>query len=417
MLREKSGTTRGTRWLATALPCGLLAVVGVPSAQAGNYGDVVASQTPLVHWELNETTRPDPLANTPLSAVTDNMSALTGGTHTNGAQYGTDIVLGAASMTPGTGFDGFGAGNTAFGFDATGGLPGGVIFPLIQPEADTPHGMDAGSISMWFNTTNPNAADPFVSGVLWRGDEGSGNLINLRVIDVGGNGVVTLNLEEGEFITVSNGTTGATDYSDGGWHHVAATWEYDIGTDAGMLNLYVDGGTLAGGEQVSTAFNSTSYAPILQDILDPNDGVTVIGQDVMDFDFRSRIGKGRNNARRYNGDIDEAAIWNRTLSAAEVADQFDAAFDAGSGLIGDLDGDGFVGINDLNIVLGVWNQNVPPADPRADPSGDGFVGIDDLNEVLGNWNAGTPPSAAAVPEPATLTLLSIGGFAALRRRR
>ncbi len=86
-------------------------------------------------------------------------------------------------------------------------------------------------------------------------------------------------------------------------------------------------------------------------------------------------------------------------------------------LVGDLDGDGFVGINDLNIVLGNWNQNVPPANPLADPSGDGFVGIDDLIAVLGNWNAGTPPNASAVPEPASIALLSVGALATLRRRR
>ncbi len=88
-----------------------------------------------------------------------------------------------------------------------------------------------------------------------------------------------------------------------------------------------------------------------------------------------------------------------------------------SGITGDLDCDGFVGITDLNIVLGNWNLTVPPGDPLADPSGDGFVGIDDLNQVLGNWNAGTPPPpGTAVPEPATLALLSLGGFAILRRR-
>ncbi len=76
------------------------------------------------------------------------------------------------------------------------------------------------------------------------------------------------------------------------------------------------------------------------------------------------------------------------------------------GIPGDLNFDGFVGIADLNIVLGNWNQNVAPGDKlQGDPSGDGFVGIADLNTVLGNWNTGTPPTRA-VPEPGTFVCLA-----------
>ncbi|MEZ6191607.1 MAG: DUF4434 domain-containing protein [Phycisphaerales bacterium] len=84
-------------------------------------------------------------------------------------------------------------------------------------------------------------------------------------------------------------------------------------------------------------------------------------------------------------------------------------------LPGDLDGDGFVGIADLNLVLGYWNQGAPLADPRADPSADGFVGIEDLNLVLGNWNTGTPP-ASVVPEPAVsvIFVMALARWAAAR---
>ncbi len=81
-------------------------------------------------------------------------------------------------------------------------------------------------------------------------------------------------------------------------------------------------------------------------------------------------------------------------------------------LAGDLNADGFVGLDDLDIVLNNWNTTVPAGDlTQGDPTGDGFVGLDDLDIVLNNWNAGTPPAPASIPEPASLglfALLSIG---------
>ncbi len=105
----------------------------------------------------------------------------------------------------------------------------------------------------------------------------------------------------------------------------------------------------------------------------------------------------------------------------EFTDGSEGIFVATIGLTGDLNGDGFVGIEDLGNVLGNWNANVTPGDPFAgDPTGDGFVGIEDLNVVLGNWNAGTPPpptDGAVIPEPASLMLFAgVLGALATRRR-
>lgn len=88
---------------------------------------------------------------------------------------------------------------------------------------------------------------------------------------------------------------------------------------------------------------------------------------------------------------------------------------------GDSNGDRFVGIADLNILLSNWNQRVPKGDiTRGDlaGNGDGYVGIDDLNFLLGLWNTGTPPTpgSLAIPEPAAALIITCG-MAMLTRRR
>lgn len=73
-------------------------------------------------------------------------------------------------------------------------------------------------------------------------------------------------------------------------------------------------------------------------------------------------------------------------------------------LAGDLDCDGFVGGEDLNIVLGAWGDSVTAGDWLAgDPSGDGFVGGEDLNTVLTNWGDGVVPGAPSGADEATQT--------------
>ena len=87
---------------------------------------------------------------------------------------------------------------------------------------------------------------------------------------------------------------------------------------------------------------------------------------------------------------------------------------------GDVTADGFVGTDDLVQVLSKWGTAGPqatwdmgdcaPYNQGVNP-GDDFVGSDDYVEVLTYWGT------SALPEPATLALLLIGGLAGLRRRR
>ncbi len=85
----------------------------------------------------------------------------------------------------------------------------------------------------------------------------------------------------------------------------------------------------------------------------------------------------------------------------------------------DINADGFVGLEDLDVLLANWNQSVPIGDHSQGDlagTGDGFVGLSDLDVILNNWNTGTPPAPAAIPEP-TSSLCLLTGLAALLRRR
>lgn len=81
-------------------------------------------------------------------------------------------------------------------------------------------------------------------------------------------------------------------------------------------------------------------------------------------------------------------------------------YDASAPLPGDLNADGMVGSNDLDIVRANWGRTVVPGDAaQGDASGDGSVGGDDLDLVRANWGGGAP---AYVPEPETVALLTLG---------
>lgn len=142
-----------------------------------------------------------------------------------------------------------------------------------------------GTVAAWINTTqNDN------EGMIWYGTETDGdgfgdqNELHLNTDDVGA-GVVQLRLEGSPDRTLTSDEIGGT-----GWRHVAATWDLTDG-----LRLYVDG------EEVASAEHNGN----------------VVGFAIMRLG--RPVGTGNGN-RYYEGLMDEVRLYNRTLTAGEVAD-------------------------------------------------------------------------------------------------
>lgn len=84
-------------------------------------------------------------------------------------------------------------------------------------------------------------------------------------------------------------------------------------------------------------------------------------------------------------------------------------------IAGDLDGDGLVGSDDLDLIRANWGRFVIPGDAASgDADGDGVVGSGDLDVVRFGWGSKAP---ASVPEPGTGLVACALAVGLLWRRR
>jgi hypothetical protein len=88
---------------------------------------------------------------------------------------------------------------------------------------------------------------------------------------------------------------------------------------------------------------------------------------------------------------------------------------------GDLNGDGIVNAQDLELVASHWLQT--GTNVAGDANGDGIVNGGDLRIIDANWlknasgsTGGGTSVAAVVPEPATIVMVALGGLALLAWR-
>ncbi|MFP4214947.1 MAG: dockerin type I domain-containing protein [Phycisphaerae bacterium] len=90
-------------------------------------------------------------------------------------------------------------------------------------------------------------------------------------------------------------------------------------------------------------------------------------------------------------------------------------------LAGDADGDGEVTFNDAWILLSNFPTETGATWEQGDFDGDGDVDAEDAAILKQNYSSELPPrleqAVSSLPEPCSLMVLSIGGLAALRRRR
>ena len=331
--------------------------------------------------------------------------------HNLADDFGGDLIINAGAT--------FNAAGTELQFESTGDL----IFDGGTYASDTAHQFE-GRITVNANSRINTPA------VAWSFTAGSTSTLNADLRVNAHNGFIEngATLSGGGSLTIDAGSTmrsnsGATIstlvINNGTWNispanTIGTTTMQDFQQNAsGQLDIDLGGTGLAQFDRLSV--NGSAF-------LDGTLDVDLIGGFVPSLGNTFALLTALNvsgtfasqNLPGLGAGLDWAINYNPTSVVLEIVNAVLIA--------GDFNGSGQVEQGDLDLVLQNWGDDTAvtgiPAGWINDNAGIGQIEQTELDKVLQNWGATSAPDFAgsAVPEPATLALLVLGGLAMLRRR-
>lgn len=296
------GIYNNIRGLMVFLAGGLLLGTCPGVTGATIYSETVIGDDPVAYWRLGETSG---------TTAADEQGSFPGTYEVTDGE--TPISLGDAGPQTSDGFPGMGTENLAPTF------PGGNNGTTVATEvSSSDYGGDYPfTVEAWFRTD----VDAKAQNILTLSDENAGEKlwgIGLRRAEDNSGSTVRAYAYNGQFFDVRTpdggpGSSGGTDviFNDGDWHYVAGVFRPDTDNEDGdgstdyQISLYVDP---TAPTPVSTGFHNRTF-------VDSVDGTNIGSLIRNNGDIQSE----------FDGQIDEAAVYNSALTGEQVLAHYRAA--------------------------------------------------------------------------------------------